>query len=362
MRKENLTPNCLFLLFLISFVLTKLIYPTSSSNLLISLTGVLCYLYMIFTDRIRSRKLILISCLYMLLMLISRWYNKNADLPEIIWNVSFTGVAALLYYKNINIKCMYFVFYIAAIYCIFLALKGYDIQEGLGDTGSINSISVLLIFLLGLIYIEHYRTYGNTLLPYMPVILTLIISIWTASRAGILSLFVFMTYILFHNLKNKKSAYLYTVIMILALVLFSLKFGDIFYANIIDKTNKFGTNSSRLLIWNEYFMSLNNFLNIFFGVEFDRTRDLYISFYNGNLHNSFLMLHSKYGLLGFLIVLLLIFKAFVKCLKWRNYVYLFVLITICIRASFDWCSFPGIFDVIFWFYAFFVLDKKKYLK
>ena len=360
--KESIIPSCLYLLFSMSLVLTRLILPTSLSNLFISLTGILCYLYMIFSNRIIRRQLISISCLYILLMLISRAYNKNADLPELIWNISFTGIAALLYYRKINIICMYIVFYVAAIYCIFLALKGYNIQDGLDVGGSINNISTLLIFLVAPIYLEYHKNSRNDLLPYLPVILTLIISIWTASRAGILSLSVLVLFVVFYNIKEKKSAYIYVGILILMIFLFGSKFEDIFYSNIIDKMDRYGTDSSRIFIWNEYLGKLNNFLDVFLGVEYNKTRDFWISFYDGNLHNSFLMLHSKYGLIGFVIMLLWIFRSFVKSLKSHDYIYIYILITVCIRASFDWCAFPGIFDVLFWFYVFYVIDNKNRLE
>ena len=360
--KESIIPSCLYLLFSMSLVLTRLILSTSLSNLFISLTGILCYLYMIFSNRIIRRRLISISCLYMLLMLVSRVYNKNADLPELIWNISFTGVAALFYYRKINITCMYVVFYIAVIYCIFLALKGYNIQDGLDAGGSINNISTLLIFLVASIYIEYHKINRNNLLPYLPVILTLIVSIWTASRAGILSLSILVLFVIFFNIREKKTSYIYVGILILMILLFSLKFGDIFYSNIIDKTDRYGTDSPRVLIWNEYFRNLNNLLDVFLGVEYNKTRDFWISFYDGNLHNSFLMLHSKYGLIGFVIMLLWVFMAFVKSLKSHDYIYLFILITVCARAFFDWCAFPGIFDVLFWFYVFYVIDNKKQIR
>ena len=92
--------------------------------------------------------------------------------------------------------------------------------------------------------------------------------------------------------------------------------------------------------------------NIVFGAEISGTRLL--NFYSSNLHNSILMLHAKYGIIGLSIVLISLIRAGVRMLKERN-MYLFVpLVSIFFRMNFDYTNFNGILDTViiaFFMYA-----------
>ena len=85
-----------------------------------------------------------------------------------------------------------------------------------------------------------------------------------------------------------------------------------------------------------------------FGVNKENNSHVYI--YGENLHNSFFMLHSKTGILGLLIILILLFESLFTLLKSKNYFPIILLLLICLRSFFDWISFFGIYDILFYLY------------
>ena len=107
-----------------------------------------------------------------------------------------------------------------------------------------------------------------------------------------------------------------------------------------------GLESKRTAIWSDYVSkSFSSFGNWFFGSHISGTQLL--NLYSENLHNSFLMLHAKYGMVVFLMVIILIIKSIVAYVKDRNFYFLSAMFICLFRMSFDYTNFNGLLDTIF---------------
>ena len=59
------------------------------------------------------------------------------------------------------------------------------------------------------------------------------------------------------------------------------------------------------------------------------------------------MLHAKYGMVVFLMVIILIIKSIVAYVKDRNFYFLSAMFICLFRMSFDYTNFNGLLDTIF---------------
>ena len=117
------------------------------------------------------------------------------------------------------------------------------------------------------------------------------------------------------------------------------------------------TDDSRSIMLQEFinYYNLNNFL---FGMNLLELP--YISSFNGNPHNSYIDLHSKFGFLALLIYIGIIFSLIKFICQWR-YIELLASIVILLRLSTDSAFGIVIFPLIFLFmYGFYT--KKNFFK
>ena len=115
----------------------------------------------------------------------------------------------------------------------------------------------------------------------------------------------------------------------------------------ISRFSEYGLKSVRINIWSEYLeKTLDSGKNLFLGV--DCSTGKYLGTYK-QPHNSYLELHAKFGIIGFIIVMTLLIKTFFLLYREREWLWLIIFITCAIRAMLDWVAFPGSIDVIFWF-------------
>ena len=125
-----------------------------------------------------------------------------------------------------------------------------------------------------------------------------------------------------------------------------------------EKLDRYGNASIRTEIWKEYLHGvLSNVGNFLLGVKTSDGIYRWLSFYNGNTHNSFLMLHAKFGLLAFVLLMILISVVIRKAIKEKNYIMIIVLISASARMFFDWIAFPGLYDILFWYMLLYVFDR-----
>ena len=92
--------------------------------------------------------------------------------------------------------------------------------------------------------------------------------------------------------------------------------------------------NGRSYIWNDYINSLNNLKNIIFGPP---TKDLYyVEMFKNNLHNSYLTIHSLFGIVGIFTVIILSIRCILYCIKDAKWLTLICLVCILLRAYTDY--------------------------
>ena len=127
--------------------------------------------------------------------------------------------------------------------------------------------------------------------------------------------------------------------------------------------NSRGFDSLRYNIWKDYISLIitGNTRDFILGAPFANAT-VVLTRYNSNLHNSFLMLHSKYGIIICIIVVMLQSYAIYYYYKSKNYIILILCLAWIIRMSVDYCNFNSILDILFVIYVFAPFDKDNKLK
>lgn len=336
-------------------------------NMYKALAGLVCLMsYMLFSrNRNIFKKSIGYGIVASVLMLISIFYNGNAREINLLWVWSYLGVALILYQYCIPKNIALFLFYVCSLSFCVVALKG-DLQSNeVLEHGSANHVSILCIYCMFLYYIS-FRNKRNELLPYIPIVIVAFLSLWTANRSGIISCAIFFVAILFFNNKISQKSHSrfrnYVVIAVVAvlLVYFFLNYYAQFDVAMESKMDRQGMQSARSFIWADYTRGVFDSIgNMFFGVPGDSDAYPFLKFYSGNPHNSFLVVHSKFGLVGFLVILYVLVKTVWISVKRKDWVILSLLLLVVTRSFFDWTAFPGLYDVMFWYFIFYVSDNKS---
>ena len=366
-KTKSKAASIIYVLFVILFIWGRIanIQPMLC-NFFNALSGVIAFGYCFLKKRLNriNSYLILFGILFSVAMLLSILYNKNADYLDILWIWSYMGIAALIYQCNIPSK----VFWVVA-YTILLSIMVYMFQGNAADKllkiGSVNNISAYIIFFVILGYLSE-KNKENKTMTYIPSFFTLAISLWTGSRAGILSAVVLVGCIFINNffiVKKKKISTLFKICLLIFVGIWAVNhFFEDYMAAFFEKMKYYGNTSVRTEIWLEYingmFDSLGNFL---FGVNMLGSNYPLLKYYSGNTHNSFLMLHAKYGVIGVLGGCLFIFKAMWRAKCNKNTLLIMMALVASTRMFFDWIAFPGLYDIIFWLLVIYAIDKRNVL-
>mgnify|MGYP006139300699 FL=1 len=268
--------------------------------------------------------------------------------------------------KGINHNFVLALFY-ALILNYFLQVLLLDVLQIYSN--SRNHISVLFLNLFSLIVISSYI--NNKAISLLPVLLLLIASITAVGSTGILaSLIIFGGYLI-NKFKNYKFSILVVCAVLLALFMNEIwsyaglvvgKFYDPnedMYLKLVKPLPEFFMDNVRFKIIIQYVESLS-FYNIIFGTELDTTTILHSLDTNHNLrnlHNSFLMLHSRGGFFSFIYLILVLLKI-VQHLK-NNFFLGICLISIFVRSLGDTTLFTGgHFEYIFVYLILFQFKRK----
>lgn len=353
----------------IHIILTFINFPIDFVNMMTAISGIICFIYyLFFGNNFLKIRAVLLGVAYSIFMLVSLMYNGNARMVNILWIWAYLGTAMLLYEFGLSYKIGMLMFYIPAIFALYKVLLDTSSAAFIELSGSsTNNISTLLIYAMSIYIITIYKKDKNIPIPYLPVIIIALISLIVANRGGLLSCIIFFILILIYNLivnKESKTKNILTFLVLLAFIVYFFTYKIDSYAQMMEnKLDRYGTESPRTLIWKEYISGfLSSPTNFFLGIDTEDTLYPTLKFYNGNTHNSFLMLHAKFGILGFLFIIYSIIKAFIFLLKSKMYPIIFCLIILILRSMFDWTAFPGIYDVLFYYFVFVAFDKYNHIR
>lgn len=358
-KKINI-PEMLVLFFLITFFCAKTFFSLDLLiNGMIAFAGIVCFVYAALKRKVLLWQWFVAFGLSMLIF-VSAIYNGNASILEILWVWCYFGVAIML--KNFKIdskKISYLLIAITLIYGTSILL-GIEATDAIG-TGSGNNISTYILFYAFLIYIKRYEE-GKKVV-YWPSIIAIALSIWGNGRAGLLSSLILFGLVFLYDYKfvsKEKNALLRkTCILAIGLLFVASLFLKSYIETFFIKLVKYGYSSVRSEIFLEYIVnSLKSIGNFMFGVPMISATTPLLTKYSANPHNAFLMLHAEFGIIGFSYVILMLSRFIIKNFKEKKYMYFIIFIVWFVRSMFDWTGFPGVFDILFFYFVLITYDKE----
>lgn len=355
-------------LFSVVVVVVQLVQLTDDQmNMYKALAGLVCLssFFIFCRDKLLIRKAIWYGLIASLLMILSIIYNENARVTNLLWIWSYLGVGLLLYKYGIPKIVASAIFYGCCLFFCLIAMRGELQSNEVIEHGSANHVSVLCIYCMFLYYIS-LKNEKDKLLPYLPIIIVAFLSLWTANRSGIISSGISFLFILYFNRKLSSKSHnqfknfiLIAVLAVLVIYFFSHYYSQ-FDVALEAKMERQGIQSARSFLWAEYIKGIFDSLgNFFLGVPGNDPAYRFLHHYYGNPHNSYLVVHEKFGLLGFLIIIYVIIKTAWLSVKRKEWVITATLILVFIRSFFDWTAFPGLYDVMFWYYIFYISFNER---
>lgn len=290
--------------------------------------------------------IIFLSILCFLLLFIQPFSSNLHYHPIFIFPA--TAFAYFILHSRFNTKILYSSILILFIFFSFQILSGQDPNKIFPEL-SRNYISIILIANVSILYIIEWKQSRRILL--WPAVVTLIISVVSIGRAGILSSSFLLAALLFVKYENFSvtKKILYAFIFILPFVCLTIFYSDFliekFYQiDYLKRITSMGLkDNARLLMINEYLENMN-VKNLIFG--YDYSSDPLFLRYKLNPHNSFIEFHHKTGIFFFPAILTL-FMAGIKNLFSKNKMYSILLFVLLLRAFTDRFLFLSIYDYIF---------------
>ncbi len=216
-----------------------------------------------------------------------------------------------------------------------------------------NSISAFLILAAALFYSTYQSGERVSIIPAM---ITFLFSCIGIGRGGVISSFVLLVGIIMITVfSKKKPSILQILIVFISLCIFVYLISNHYEGLFSSAVNRL---LSQNLLQNErngilyqYFMNIkNNKTYLLWGVP--STEIALVDYLNGNFHNSFLTLHSKFGIVGFISIAVLLVTATKNCIYNHKWLYLLLLVVISLRMLTDGLAFVGLYDSLFYYMTF----------
>ena len=354
----------------------------------------LCFLV---EGKAKLRRYLLFIGVYTAFGIVSCFYNGNADVIELLWPLGYMSVGLLLVFFRPNTKaCQSFFYGYCAAILLRITLAG-DVNIA-GFNASRNMISVHVLALLS-IYLISARKAGErfSVMTFLCAIFLCMISRGRSAvfLAGIFALYLFVCLVFDRKAMRvcgkldllfwavMALIYFYPILRTIQLPKFDppappeitapeapgqseISDSPVEPPHLnntmqqgIENLQARGLRSERIGIWKDYLEKAGaSFTDLLFGAAIGGTPTL--DHFHTNLHNSFFMLHAKYGLLGLLLVLVAMVCSGWRYLMQRNIHYLFLMAALFWRMNLDYTNFNGILDILLVFLIFYpVLNQNE---
>lgn len=295
---------------------------------------------------------------------VSSSYTGNYEIGDYLLPIAYFGIGLILIHFQLDFKIIrfFFLFYVAFFFInMLVGIHPDHIFTGF----SRNAIPVFMLIQIILVYISFFQS--NKKLPLYPSVIAVIISFWCIGRSGIIISFLLLFSITFIRMKdlkkvyNKKNLLITSLIVIIGLVIITFTpLYDSVLGNAISRIQRLGfLDPHRGSIIKEYYsIASSSIWALLFGVPIYGSE--VFAHYGNNLHNSYLRLHSLYGISGVVVMFYFIIRGFVGLIKGKNLLFLFLLALILVRMLTDIVAFHGPFDPILYFLLYFSISTKKH--
>jgi hypothetical protein len=364
---STVIPSLFLVIYMfVDFIKFFNVVPPLVGNILYVLLGSLAIGYSTIKKGI-GRQIPILSFIFFYIFFgaIGLLFNGNMDPQELLWPFAFMGLAILLLNFDINYKLVKALYYFSIFFIALRIIVAGGISS-LDTASSRNTIGIMVLIYFSLYVIASYV--NKKKITIFPVLFGLLITIIAIGRSGILT-FVLLTmlFIIFefkgnkHKIRNPLK-WIFVILFGGILFLIFYSFLDTYFVETINNFKSRGLESVRIGIWSDYFnKTFTSAQFLLLGTPISGT--YWLDMFTDNLHNSFFMLHAKYGLIVFLVIILLIIKSSWYFFKMKNYLYLVVLVAVVFRMQFDYTNFNSQLDIILFyllFYQYFEKYKRLY--
>lgn len=199
-----------------------------------------------------------------------------------------------------------------------------------------------------IVYVKKNRV--NVIIP----LFAFIVSIFLVGRSTLGVLMLLLLISIIFNIRGLPLYLSVSIIVLLTILVIKIS-GNSSLIELYFETGfaKKGLDSPRFMIWEAYFKDIS-FYEIILGR--DPNSVLLIEFWDGNLHNSFLKLHSRMGLAIFVFFWYIVISIKEYTIH-KQYYLLFLLILLTTRLFFDSMNFIGSLDFIYFTILLYPLNK-----
>lgn len=319
------------------------------SIFLFSLTAMFGMLYIL--KNVHERELLSFFLVILIIdsfAVVAVLYNGNHTIADPIKLITYHLIALLLFirrdqmtvFRNISIF-LYWILTVRTIIAYFLSNSDLDfyISERIGS----NTVSILAIFFFSIDAI--WRINSKKKVNYFYCVMTVIVSIFSRSTAGIFTTVILFILISLYTMKDVLRKY-GILLFIFSLIIFVLILNMPIIQYLENITGHSGI-ATRILMWEAYFDLLKGSItNILFGANIS---NVYLLDYYKNLHNTFINWHYYYGLIPFACFIYIIIREGIDFIKEKNVIISSILFIVFLRGMTDETTYAY---MIVWIYLF----------
>lgn len=328
---------------------------------------VLCFLFHAVNSKI---KWLIVSVV--VLTILEILFSEGLFSTQYIWDIGICMPVGLCIYhaKKVNIKKWITLYIVVTLYLLMRLVTSPN-HYNIFYSHSRNYISIFEIFLLFLTAVIANKS--NDKLPEWMYYVTVIVCILAIGRGGILAGFLIFFLHLFHTIHaerdlNNKSAKILLLIIVFgfAVLCFALYKDDIiqrffprFSSDSIYSDASEAAASKRLLMWKAYIDACVHSLKLFvLGADPNPIVLKYRYVIDFNLHNSFIMTHVFYGIVGVVAVIKYSVRFINGFCNERKTDTVIIFLGLLFRSLFDHC-FPGKLSAIaIWIVIFYGINRR----
>lgn len=282
-------------------------------------------------------------------------FSKNYRLEDSLLAITYIGIGLIPVFYKLNHRFFKIITYAILIFFYYHIFTGV-LPDAIFPRVSRNFISILLLIVCGYHIISSVQ---NKLNPsFIILFLSLIVSIYGLGRGGIISFIMLnLFYPIAINIKFRDKLIFFFSLLIFCFVIYNLN-EQLIIETVFDRFNSMGLDSDRNSINRDYlievFSSINN---LFVGPDLNTIASfVYVEL---NPHNSFIRLHIYYGLIGFIILIILISYTFKHYYFSNSYNYLLLFTVLLVRSYLDSSAFHGPLDPLIYYLAFNAIKNIK---
>lgn len=280
--------------------------------------------------------------------------NPTLDaIPQALGNAGFAWAAL---YARFRVRYYLALFWVLGSFFLLHIVAGSN-PEGIFFV-SRNFISVLIIMGIGFYYIACAQAREIPKL-YVSAI-GLVVALWAIGRAGIICAALILLGTLVLSKRYVIAGLLLTGVIAIGSIFVQTNVADsleIFLVG-IERFDRLGADSERNMINDEYMDRLaSRSGELLVGAPLDSITA--IVKVDGNPHNSYIRLHTVFGLFGFLLVVIAMGLSAIKLFLDRDYLVGLIFVIAALRSAFDSTAFYGPLDVLIFYGLFFAIGRYK---